>query len=70
MRTYLGFDKVADSRLGHDGNGDGRHDLLDHAGIRHSHHTTLRTNIGGYTLERHDGDSASLLGDAGLQRSA
>lgn len=53
--VYLAFDKVADSCFGHDGNGHGVHDLLDHFGITHPCNTTLDSDVCGDSLESHDG---------------
>jgi hypothetical protein len=39
--TYLALDKVSNSCLGHDGNGDSVHDLLDHLGVAHTGYATL-----------------------------
>lgn len=58
---------MANSRLGHHGNGHGLHDLLDHLGVGHSRDATLRTDVSGDTLKRHNGDSTSLLSDSGLE---
>ena len=64
--TYLSLDKVTDSDLCHDGDGDGGHDLLDHLGVRHSGHSSLLSDVGGHSLESHDSARSSLLGDTGL----
>jgi hypothetical protein len=69
VTTYLALDKVTNSGLGHDGDGDGIHNLLDHLGVAHAGHATLRADVCWDTLEGHDGDSASLLCDAGLRLS-
>lgn len=58
---------MANSRLGHHGNGHSLHDLLDHFGVRHSRDATLRTDVSGDTLKRHNGDGTSLLSDSGLE---
>lgn len=68
MATYLAFDEVTNTGLGHDGDGDGLHDVLDHAGVRHTRHATLGSDIGGNTLEGHDGGSTGLLSNASLHR--
>lgn len=57
---------MTDTGLGHDGNSDGLHDLLDHAGVGHTCDATLDTDIGGDTLEGHDGSGTSLLSNASL----
>lgn len=67
--TYLALDKVTDSCLGHDGNGDCLHDLLDHLGVAHACHATLSSDISGDALESHDGRGTGLLCYASLQRS-
>mmetsp|Transcript_81372 Transcript_81372/g.178903 ORF Transcript_81372/g.178903 Transcript_81372/m.178903 type:complete len:347 (+) Transcript_81372:290-1330(+) len=58
--------EVADARLGHDRQGDGLHDLLDHLGVRGPGDTAVRLDVGGDALQGHDGDGASRFGDAGL----
>lgn len=57
---------MTDTGLGHDGNSDSLHDLLDHAGVGHAGNTTLDTDIGGDTLEGHDGSGTGLLSNASL----
>jgi hypothetical protein len=52
---YLAFDKVADSGLRHDGDGDGVHDLLYHLWVRHAGYAALDSYVGGDALEGHDG---------------
>lgn len=64
----LALDDVTDTGLGHDGDGDGVHDLLDHAGVRHAGNTAVLANVGGNTLESHDCAGTSLFGNAGLER--
>jgi hypothetical protein len=63
---YLGFDEVPDADLGHDGDGDGLLDGLNHAGVRHARDTALGADHSGDALERHDGDGAGMLGYDGL----
>ena len=58
--------EVADSRLGHHGNGDGCLDLLDHLGVAHAGHATVTTDVGRHALERHHRAGAGVLGDPGL----
>lgn len=65
--TYLALNEVTDTGLGHDGDSNGLHDLLDHAGIGHASNATLDTDIGGNTLEGHDGGGTGLLSNASLQ---
>jgi hypothetical protein len=67
IETYLALNEVADTGLGHDGDSNGLHDLLDHAGVRHTGDATLDTDIGGDTLEGHDGGGTGLLSNASLQ---
>ena len=62
----LRLDDVADAALGHDGDGDGLLDALDHLGVAHARHTTCGTDIGRDALECHDGAGARLFGDACL----
>jgi hypothetical protein len=59
---------VADTGLGHDGDGDCGHDVLDHPWVGHAGNAALDADIGGDTLQRHDGAGSGLLGDAGLWR--
>lgn len=61
---------MTDASLGHDGNRDSLHDLLDHVGVGHARDATLNSDIGGDPFEGHDGGGAGFLGDASLfQRS-
>ena len=53
--SYLAFDKVAYSCLGHDGYRDGFHNLLDHFGVRHACYAALCPDICRDTFKRHDG---------------
>lgn len=64
--TYLAFNKMSDTGLGHDGNGYGFHDLFDHTRVRHARDATFNANISGDTLEGHDGSGTGFFGDAGL----
>lgn len=66
--TYLAFNEVSNASLRHDGNSDGLHDLLDHAGVGHTGDATLDADISGNTLESHDGGGTGLLSNAGLQK--
>ena len=52
--TYLAFNEMSNPRLGHDGNSDRLHDLLDHLGIAHARYAALGSDVGGHALERHD----------------
>ena len=63
---HLRLDEVADARLGHDRDGDGVHDPLDHLGVAHAGDAAGCADVGGHALERHDGDGAGILGDLGL----
>jgi hypothetical protein len=63
---YLALNKVSDTSLGHDRNGDSSHDLLDHAGVRHAGNTTLGSDVGGDSLQGHHGSGPGLLRNAGL----
>jgi hypothetical protein len=64
--TYLAFHEVPNAGFSHDGDGHCLHDLLDHGGVGHARDATLDADIGGDTLEGHDGSSTSFFGDAGL----
>lgn len=66
VAAYLALNEVTDSGLGHDGDGDGGHDVLDHLRVGHAGYAALDADIGGHALERHDGAGAGLLSDAGL----
>jgi hypothetical protein len=66
--VYLALNEVSNARLGHDGNGNGLHDLLDEFGVAHTRDAALGADIGGHALERHDGGGAGLFGDTGLFR--
>lgn len=62
----LRLDNVTDAALGHDGDGDGLLDALDHLGIAHTRDAACGTDVGRDALESHDGAGACLLGDACL----
>lgn len=62
----LALDKVADTGLGHDGDGDGLLDLLDHGRVGHARNAAVLANVGGDSLEGHDGAGSSFFGNAGL----
>lgn len=62
----LALDEVADTGLCHDGDGDGLLDLLDHGRVRHAGDAAVLANVGGDSLEGHDGAGTRFLGDAGL----
>jgi hypothetical protein len=62
----LGLHKVADAGLGHDGDGDGALDVADEAQVRHASDAALGVDVGGDSLNSHDGADACLLGNARL----
>ena len=62
----LRLDDVTDAALGHDGDGDGLLDALDHLGVAHARDAACGTDVGRDALECHDGAGARLLGDACL----
>ena len=62
----LRLDEVADTGLGHDGDGDGVLDLEDHGWVGHAGDAAVATDVGGDALEGHDGDGTGGLGDLGL----
>lgn len=66
---YLAFDKVADTGFGHDWDGDCGHDFFDHGWIRHTSNATFDSDIGGDSLEGHDGCGTGFFSDAGLYTS-
>lgn len=59
--TYLAFNEVTDSCFGHDGDGDGLHDLLDHLGVAHARNAALGSDVRGHSLESHDCRRTGLL---------
>mmetsp|Transcript_10701 Transcript_10701/g.16285 ORF Transcript_10701/g.16285 Transcript_10701/m.16285 type:complete len:205 (-) Transcript_10701:32-646(-) len=62
----LCFDKVSDTSLGHDGDGDGVFDFEDHVGVGHACDSAVATDVGGDAFEGHDGDCSGCFGDLGL----
>lgn len=62
----LALDEVADTGLGHDRDGNGLLDLLDHGRVRHAGDAAVLANVGGDSLEGHDGAGTSFFGNAGL----
>jgi hypothetical protein len=65
---HLGLDEVADAGLGHDRDGDGLDDALDHVRVGHTGHTAVLADVGGDALQGHDRDGARVLGDLRLLR--
>ncbi|GAA3307996.1 hypothetical protein GCM10020295_68550 [Streptomyces cinereospinus] len=64
----LGLDEVADAGLGHDRDGDGLDDALDHVRVGHPGHAAVLADVGRDALQGHDGDGAGVLGDLRLLR--
>lgn len=62
----LRLDNVTDAALGHNRDGDGLLDALDHLGVAHARDAACGTDVGRDALECHDGAGACLLGDACL----
>src|SRR5712692_11817558 len=62
----LRLSEVADAALGHHGDVHGRHDLANYLRRGHASDAPFSPNLRGDTLQRHDRDGASLLGDFGL----
>jgi hypothetical protein len=62
----LGLHEVADAGLGHDGDGDGALDVADEARVGHASNAALGADVGGDSLNSHDGADACLLDDARL----
>ncbi len=63
---HLCFHEVADASLGHDRDGHRLHDRADERGVAHARHAAGSTDVGRYTLERHDRYRTRLFGDARL----
>ena len=63
---HLGLDEVADTSLGHDGDGDGVDDSLDEIGITHPGHSALGADVGRDTFQGHNGAGSGILGDPRL----
>ena len=61
-----GFNKVADTGLGHDGNAHHFHDALDDGGVGHTGHAACGANVGRYAFQGHDCASSRCFGDFGL----
>ncbi len=62
----LRFGKMSDTALGHDGDGNGSHDLADFFGRGHAGDSAFGADLRGDTLEGHDGDGSGFFGDGGL----
>ena len=62
----LRLDNVTDAALGHNRDGDGLLDALDHLGVAHARDAACGADVGRNALECHDGAGARLLGDACL----
>ncbi len=63
---HLRFGEMADTAFGHNGNGDGLHDLLDQLRRAHAGDAPGGADIGWDALQRHDGDRARVFGHFGL----
>mmetsp|Transcript_9999 Transcript_9999/g.30690 ORF Transcript_9999/g.30690 Transcript_9999/m.30690 type:complete len:344 (-) Transcript_9999:7-1038(-) len=64
----LALDEVANTRLGHYGDGDGRFDFFDHLGVRHAGDTAILTNICRHALQRHHRTGTGLFCNPRLLR--
>lgn len=62
------FDKMADSRFGHNGNRNRLHDFSNHFWVGHTGYTSLSSNICGYTFESHDCYCACFFCDPRLEK--
>ena len=60
---------MSNAGLGHDGDSHGLHDALDHSRVGHASDATLNANVGGDTLEGHDGGGTGLFSDASLEKT-
>ena len=56
----LGLSEVADTRLGHDRNGDSADNLLDQAGLGHAGHSALGADHRRHALQSHHRSGAGL----------
>ena len=65
---YLRLREMADAAFRHDGDGYGFLYAADHFGIAHTGYTAGRPDIGGDTLQGHDGAGACRFCDPGLLR--
>ena len=59
----LGLDEVSDAGLGHDGNGDGVDDAVDHVRIAHPGDTALRADVCRNPFQGHNGNGAGVFGN-------
>src|SRR5699024_1313588 len=62
----LRLDEVPDARLGHHRDRNGLDDAVDQIGIAHPRNATLRSDVGGYALQRHHRDRTRVFGDLRL----
>src|SRR4051812_17716386 len=63
---HLRLGEVADARLGHDRDGHGLLDALDHEWVAHAGDAAVAADVGRDALERHHGGCAGVLGDLRL----
>jgi hypothetical protein len=64
----LSLGEVADPGFGHDRDGHGSLDALDHRRIGHAGNAPVAADVRRHPLECHDGDGPGVLGDARLLR--
>ena len=62
----LSLDEMPDTALGHDGDGDGVLDALDHLGVAHTGDSSRCADVRGDPLEGHDGRGSRFLCDPSL----
>src|SRR5690606_234915 len=60
---HLRFHTVADTDLGHHGNGHRFLDADDHFGVAHTRDAPIATDVGGYAFQRHHRAGPGVLGD-------
>ena len=62
----LGFNEMANTSLGDDGDSNGLLNFFDELWVTHSSHVTLGSDIGGDSFKSHDGTGSGFFSDASL----